>query len=142
MCPFFTPILFGKGLSSVANASVCGKSFSQSTFRLYFSIVGITTNAEVLSIRAEQVDNEYALWQYNIDTNSLLHASHKHSGELGGVEVLNIPATVDCCAEEEGLYQPVEIQCEKKEVDLRLIPYYSWANRGSNRMSVWLRSAL
>lgn len=36
------------------------------------------------------------------------------------------------------LYRPIE-QTEKTPVTLHFIPYYTWANRGENEMSVWVR---
>lgn len=36
------------------------------------------------------------------------------------------------------LYQPVK-KPVKEPVQLRLIPYYGWANRGENEMTVWIR---
>lgn len=36
------------------------------------------------------------------------------------------------------LYRPVQT-AEKTPVTLRFIPYYTWANRGENEMSVWVR---
>ncbi len=37
----------------------------------------------------------------------------------------------------EKLYRPLAID-EPKGIDLRMIPYYAWANRGPSEMSVWL----
>ena len=36
------------------------------------------------------------------------------------------------------LYRPVQTAA-KSPVTLRFIPYYTWANRGENEMSVWVR---
>ena len=36
------------------------------------------------------------------------------------------------------LYRPIQ-KAEKKPVELNFIPYYTWANRGENEMSVWVR---
>lgn len=38
----------------------------------------------------------------------------------------------------KGLYHPVENPV-KEPVELRLVPYYVWANRGENEMTVWIR---
>lgn len=38
----------------------------------------------------------------------------------------------------ERLYRPIQA-AEKTPVTLRFIPYYTWANRGENEMSVWVR---
>jgi DUF1680 family protein len=41
----------------------------------------------------------------------------------------------------QSLYRPAD-EAEPQEEDVRLsfIPYYTWANRGSNEMSVWVRT--
>ena len=36
------------------------------------------------------------------------------------------------------LYRPIQ-KTEKKPAELHFIPYYTWANRGENEMSVWVR---
>lgn len=36
------------------------------------------------------------------------------------------------------LYRPIQ-KAEKKPAELKFIPYYTWANRGENEMSVWVR---
>ena len=36
------------------------------------------------------------------------------------------------------LYRPIQAT-EKSPVTLHFIPYYTWANRGENEMSVWVR---
>ena len=36
------------------------------------------------------------------------------------------------------LYRPIQ-KAEKKPAELHFIPYYTWANRGENEMSVWVR---
>ena len=39
---------------------------------------------------------------------------------------------------DKGLYYPAQ-KAQKECVNLRLIPYYTWANRGENEMTVWIR---
>jgi len=48
---------------------------------------------------------------------------------LGGVLLLKGKA--------KGTYEPKEGQIQSKDVDITLIPYYSWANRGRGEMQVW-----
>ena len=38
------------------------------------------------------------------------------------------------------MYSPAEDALREDPVRLNFIPYYTWANRGSNEMSVWVRS--
>jgi DUF1680 family protein len=58
---------------------------------------------------------------------------------LGGVMVLEHPATLDPVAGRTGLYVADE-QPGGSAVPstLRLIPYYAWANRASSAMQVWI----
>ena len=58
---------------------------------------------------------------------------------LGGVMVLEHPATLDPAAGRTGLYVADE-QPGGSAVPstLRLIPYYAWANRASSAMQVWI----
>ena len=41
----------------------------------------------------------------------------------------------------QSLYRPAdEAEPQEENVRLSFIPYYTWANRGSNEMSVWVRT--
>ena len=59
---------------------------------------------------------------------------------LGGVGVLTASGYMrEVDSETKGLYRK-DLSGEKKtEKKIRWIPYYSWANRGSNEMRVWIR---
>jgi DUF1680 family protein len=60
------------------------------------------------------------------------------SNHLGGVTVLQGTAQTLALPDWQGaLYQPLA-QPTFKECPLTLIPYYTWANRGPSKMSVWL----
>lgn len=66
--------------------------------------------------------------------------SVQHETELlGGVTTVTLPATVrDTRPWQEGqLYRELPVANERS-VDVRLIPYYAWGNRGEGEMSVWL----
>lgn len=57
---------------------------------------------------------------------------------LGGVAVLEGRAdAIDGDPWEECLYRPISPR-KPRAIDLRLIPYYAWDNRGRSEMSVWL----
>ena len=57
---------------------------------------------------------------------------------LGGVTVLNgIAEAFNPQDWVRSLYQPVT-QSDFKLIPIKLIPYYTWANRGVSKMSVWL----
>ena len=63
----------------------------------------------------------------------------EHDSELwDGVTVVH--ATVLAMKEvdwKDSLYRPLRPDAER-EISVRLIPYYTWANRGESEMSVWL----
>ena len=57
---------------------------------------------------------------------------------LGGVTVLEGKAHVFAGGDwDETLYRPLTDK-QPKDVDIRLIPYYAWGNRGKSEMTVWL----
>ncbi len=57
---------------------------------------------------------------------------------LGGITVLEGKAHLFAGGDwSETLYRPFTDQ-QPKEVDIRLIPYYAWGNRGKSEMTVWL----
>jgi len=57
---------------------------------------------------------------------------------LGGVTVIDARALVRPSGDwQNKLYRPVDGAADKP-VTVQLIPYYAWANRGANEMTVWL----
>ena len=66
--------------------------------------------------------------------------SPRHDAELlGGVTVLGARAVASPAAEgwEGRLYREVAPSSDRS-IDLKLIPYFAWANRGKSEMTVWL----
>ncbi len=60
-------------------------------------------------------------------------------GLLGGVTVIETTATTHLAGDWTGrLYRPLDNAAKGKAIDLRLIPYYAWANRGPSEMTVWM----
>jgi DUF1680 family protein len=63
---------------------------------------------------------------------------HIAAGLLGGLTVLEGKALAIVEARwSRELYRELS-PAELKPIDLRLIPYYAWGNRGSSEMTVWL----
>ena len=57
---------------------------------------------------------------------------------LGGVTILKTKANVRTGDNwDKTLYRRISPQ-EPKDVDIRLIPYYAWGNRGDGEMTVWI----
>jgi hypothetical protein len=64
--------------------------------------------------------------------------NHFEKELLGGVTVLEGKAHVLAGSNwGQTLYRQIENQ-EPKAVDIRLIPYYAWSNRGKSEMTVWI----
>ena len=64
--------------------------------------------------------------------------NHFEKELLGGVNVLEGNAHVLAGSDwGQTLYREIEHQ-EPKPVDIRLIPYYAWGNRGKSEMTVWI----
>ena len=58
---------------------------------------------------------------------------------LGGVTVLRHRGVVaEKPLADEPLYRAAEVRSPVKPVELMLIPYYAWANRGVTSMEVWI----
>ena len=56
---------------------------------------------------------------------------------LGGVAIIECKAEAAAGEWGDQLYRTFK-PTEPKSIDLKLIPYYSWANRGKSEMTVWL----
>jgi DUF1680 family protein len=57
---------------------------------------------------------------------------------LGGVTVLETKASIhDRNDWSDTLYRRISAQ-EPKAIDIRLVPYYAWGNRGDGEMTVWI----
>ena len=58
---------------------------------------------------------------------------------LGGVTVIDADARTRPAGEWSGrLYRPLDGAAKGKAIDVRLVPYYAWANRGPSEMTVWM----
>ena len=64
--------------------------------------------------------------------------NHYVNNLLGGITVLDTKACVGTGDDwDKTLYRRISPQ-ERNVVDIRLIPYYAWGNRGDSEMTVWL----
>ncbi len=64
-------------------------------------------------------------------------ASRFEKAPFGGVAVIECKAETATGPWGEQLYREFK-PAESKSIDLKLIPYYAWANRGKSEMTVWL----
>ena len=89
----------------------------------------------------EEVDNGDKLRQIRIDKNGSF--TEEISDEFG-YDVVTLKADAKRIIPKESELKPFgELygefsSFEEKEISLRLIPYYLWANRGENEMSVYI----
>ena len=88
---------------------------------------------------AEEKDNGALLQDLLVDTA----ASVKVEADplFGGIHVLKVKAlrTMEDGWDEKTLYRPFA-QSQRSLVDVKLIPYYLWNNRGENEMTVWMNT--
>ena len=86
---------------------------------------------------AEESDNESALHLYHVAGEAT--TTEIEDAVLGAISVIDVPAQKLEETEQSDLYHLYQkpIYSEK---NLRLIPYYCWANRETGEMRVWLNS--
>ena len=89
----------------------------------------------------EEADNGKNLHLLSIDP-ARKPEEEEEKGELG--DIIRITAfgkRIREPEEKECLYRPADEEIvQEEDARLRFIPYYTWANRGSNEMSVWVRT--
>lgn len=84
----------------------------------------------------EGVDNGLGLQQIFLPTSSVLETADKPD-KLGGITEIHTNGIKICEPENEKLYQG-NPEFEREIIPLVFIPYYTWANRGENEMTVWV----
>lgn len=84
---------------------------------------------------AEEADNGKALQQLVLPRDSELHAVAMPQ-KLGGIVELRTKAL--CCSDSGDTLYTSTPPVYDRQIELTLIPYYAWANRGENEMRVWL----
>ena len=92
---------------------------------------------------AETADNPAPLWTYRVDAEAAATAEATYDPELlDGVETIDLPAQVqELAADGAELYMTADREPAWTACRMRLVPYYSWANREDGQMSVWLNRA-
>lgn len=87
---------------------------------------------------AEEADNVAPLWNYKIETGKTPGYEYD-SNLLNGVGVLTVKAKQQVLdSVDSPLYTTLDEVPDEEETTLKLIPYYSWANRSDGQMAVWL----
>ncbi len=86
---------------------------------------------------AEQIDNEYPLCCYRVSADDIRSSVVSvEDCEIGTVQFIKIDAKIET-SDENSLYT-YNPQPEYINAKLKMLPYYAWANRGSNDMMVWI----
>lgn len=90
----------------------------------------------------ESADNGENLHLLKLDKQVQFQYEYQKE-ELGGIGVIKALGYRQCEEEDlqaDALYHKVGEQSVKYEAaEIKMIPYYAWANRGSNEMQVWVR---
>ena len=87
----------------------------------------------------ESTDLPYGVKVSDISILSDTVFESKYDKELlGGTVVLEGKARINSAADWENmLYRELD-RGKRREINLRLIPYYAWDNRGDSEMVVWI----
>lgn len=89
---------------------------------------------------AEEADNGAQLHLLRADADAAQRAKVCVQDVFGHETLcLNVPGRREVLPQEGALYAPAQPSREE-DADIRLIPYYAWANRGEGEMRVWLRT--
>lgn len=89
---------------------------------------------------AEECDNPGPLWLYSISAASPTEAYYRFDPDLlGGVGVVTKAAVrAECDAADSPLYVDAADRGISELAELRMVPYYAWANREDGQMMVWI----
>ena len=89
----------------------------------------------------EEKDNGADLNRVFIDRKTSPAEAAFGTAEIAGrkTRVLLVPGRREAAVTDRGLYFDAEAGEESEPAQLRLIPYFMWANRGENEMQVWIR---
>lgn len=88
----------------------------------------------------EEVDNGKHLEMLSIPSENTAYEYQIEEGVLGRIGTLTVMGHRKILKNNTSLYQSAtEKMYEVEKTNIKLIPYYAWANRGENEMSVWIR---
>ncbi|SCP99301.1 glycoside hydrolase family 127 protein [Anaerobium acetethylicum] len=90
---------------------------------------------------AEEADNGKELHLIRLNPKADIKES---KAQIGGkyFPVLNIDGYRKVCSPDAGNLYHEYREDQEKETEVKLIPYYAWANRGENEMMVWMRQGI
>ena len=83
---------------------------------------------------AEGVDNGGDVLSLSLDREGALREEAYDPDLLGGI----VPITAQGWRVQPASELYTWDRPQRKQVEVKLVPYYTWANRGENQMRVWL----
>ena len=99
--------------------------------------VAIRRGPVVYCLESIDLPDDVGIMNVGISSNAQFQ-NHYVKNLLGGITVLETKAYVDTGDDwDKALYRRVSPH-EPTAVDIRLIPYYAWGNRGDSEMTVWI----
>lgn len=84
----------------------------------------------------EETDQTTDIWKYTLTKEGQFRYAFE-ADLLGGVGAIYADAQLPETAHTDALYQEYRTP-QFKETQVKLIPYYAWANRTSENMEVWI----
>lgn len=83
---------------------------------------------------AEEADNEGGVLPLRVKRDAAAQAKIAHADKLEGIVEITLPG--ERAEDGESLYSMEPPK--RKPCEIKLVPYYTWANRGEGEMQVWL----
>lgn len=112
--------------------------FMQSSNRVSQNINKLAVQRGPIIYAAEEVDNDGPLWNFQIETKASPVCKYEDQ-LLSGVETISVKAIkLKIDSVDSPLYRELDCDTKKMETLLKLVPYYSWANRAEGQMMVWI----
>jgi uncharacterized protein len=97
--------------------------------------VAVRLGPLVYCLESVDLPARVSLMDVRIDRSSPLTAAP--SQELAGLSIIKARGTIVESAKWASLYRDVA-PSPRREIDLALVPYFAWDNRGSSEMTVWI----
>lgn len=112
--------------------------FMRSNNRVSVNYGKVAVTRGPLVYAAEEADNQAPLWNYKVNPASEVQYGY-HQDLLNGVGVVDVNAVSEKLEETtDALYEPIDVLPEEFQTTLKLVPYYTWANRQNGQMKIWL----
>ena len=99
--------------------------------------VAVMRGPLVYCLEGVDLPDDVSILEVHAPGDMSLHA-HQERDLLGGVTVVNAAARRVVDESENGNLYRDAVEEREEALDVRLIPYYAWNNRGVNEMTVWL----